>query len=425
VALDVPIVLMRHHGAVRAAELFQLATIDALAVFVGRRIDRESAARAEAERVRTVLRASEAKYRGLFDTSPTPVLLLGADGEVREINPAAVEFLRVRPSPAARPALADLVGALPARAILDAIRWGGRRTEDLALSRADGETAWVRPLVSQVPDDGQGALYQVLLHDMTEERRRQEELRSYARAVLRAQEDERKRLSQEIHDETIQDLVLLSRQLDALANLPRKVLSQELAAGLASARAFAAEIMQGLRDLARALRPPVLEQLGLAASLRQLLTDVERRTGLACRLQVQGGLGRLAPEIELGLFRIAQEALHNAERHARATHVSVRLVLAEDEVRLSVSDNGVGFRPAGAGRAEPGHRLGLAGMRERAEALGGRVEIRSAPGKGTRVRARVPAVYPPAPAASAPTLPRPSAETEPEPPRAGRQAESP
>ena len=140
-----------------------------------------------------------------------------------------------------------------------------------------------------------------------------------------------------------------------------------------------------LRQIARGLRPPALDDLGLAAALRKLTSDFQARTGVGASFRVEGE-GRPAADAELGLFRIAQEALNNVGRHAAAERVSVRLRLAAAEARLTIVDDGAGFT---VGRA-PEASLGLAGMRERAALLGGRLDVSSAPGKGATVRATIP-----------------------------------
>ena len=196
--------------------------------------------------------------------------------------------------------------------------------------------------------------------------------RLYAERILRAQENERRRISQELHDQPLQDLIHLLRVLDrGSAEEAREVVTQ---------------IVSELRQISRGLRPPTLDDLGVTAALRKLVADFPARTGIASSFRVEGGARRVRPEVELGLFRVAQEALNNVARHARASKVSVRMRFTDEEVRLSVNDDGAGFNPGSAGEAA----LGILGMTERAGLLGGRLEVISAPGKGTTVRTAVP-----------------------------------
>lgn len=215
-------------------------------------------------------------------------------------------------------------------------------------------------------------------------------LRAYAAYMIHAQEVERQRIARELHDETVQQLVLLCRQLDRVEEFRRTLPSPE-AAGLGEARRTAEEVVKWLRDFAKDLRPSILDELGVVASIRRLLVDFKERTGIECQLKVVGEDQWLPPDRELGLFRIAQEALRNVERHAEATQVSVAITFAKHEAILDVADNGVGFIvPPVPGDFTASGQLGLIGMQERAKLLNGKLEIQSSPGNGTRVTASIP-----------------------------------
>jgi PAS domain S-box-containing protein len=367
--LDVPVILWHHQGTLRTQELLQLFAIDAVAVYVASRVDRAEAAQA-------ALHLSERKYRTLFEDSPQPVLLLDADRTVRDLNPAAARLFGVSRERALDRPLGEVGGATLERAVAA----GGIPLE---LKRPQGGSAWLAPLLTQIEDERQGPLVQLQLRDVTEERVRQESLRAYARAVVRAQEEERRHLAQEIHDDTIQSIVLLCRRMDGLARAAAAL--PEVARGIGELRHDAETTIQGLRRLTRGLRPPVLDDLGLVASIRQVVDDFRERTGVEADFRVSGQLRRLPPEVEVSLFRIAQEAIHNVEQHARARRLGVHLGLGRDAVVLTVADNGVGM---GAGPSAD--HLGLVGMRERAQLLGGGLRVRSRPGAGVQIRLRVP-----------------------------------
>jgi two-component system sensor histidine kinase UhpB len=153
-------------------------------------------------------------------------------------------------------------------------------------------------------------------------------------------------------------------------------------------RRLATSITEDVRRIAKGLRPPSLDDLGLVAAVRRLTTDLEQRDGVKAVLSVTGRRQRLDGDTELGLFRIAQEALRNAERHAHAGSVEVRLDFTAAGVRLEVEDDGRGFEP-GSDWARRGS-LGLVGMQERAVLLGGDLVVESQPGTGTLVRATLP-----------------------------------
>lgn len=212
--------------------------------------------------------------------------------------------------------------------------------------------------------------------------------------IITAQEEERRRIAHELHDTAIQGLVLLCRSLDraeeALADgHPRA------AAILTPAREQAEGLIAMLRNFTRDLRPPALESLGLVAGLRRLLTDLGERAALRWELQVSGTPYRLSEETELGIFRMAEEALRNVERHARATAVRLFLHFAPDSLTLQVLDDGCGMTRGGgaSGRLESGG-LGILGMQERAGLLGGELRIESGPGHGTTISVTVPSRLP-------------------------------
>ncbi len=227
-------------------------------------------------------------------------------------------------------------------------------------------------------------------HAAAEEARRKA-AQAYAKNLVAIQEEERHRLSRELHDEPVQRLVHLAQRLELMRKLGTSTegLSASLANALALAHTEALVVIGELRSIARGLRPPVLDDLGLAVALRTLIFEIGH--GHATSLEISGRPGRLPADTELGLFRIAQEALNNSARHARASRLEVTLDFASEEVRLRVSDNGTGIPDRGNGETEHPRGLGLIGMRERAEMLGGSLTIRTGQGVGTVVEVTVPA----------------------------------
>ncbi|HXF74349.1 MAG TPA: GAF domain-containing sensor histidine kinase [Actinomycetota bacterium] len=223
-------------------------------------------------------------------------------------------------------------------------------------------------------------------------RAERERLRSYVHEVTRAHEEERKHLARELHDTAAQDLVILQRGLDALAER----LPPEAAQRVRELRSRAVDTLEGLRRLSRDLRPTVLDDLGLVPALEWLVADLERRTGIEARFRTSGAVRRLPAETEVALFRITQEALRNVERHAQARRVEVRVAFGDHEVRVEVRDDGCGFEvPAPLDRLALQGRLGLLGMRERAQLVGGTLAVRSAVGEGAEVAVTVPWSPPP------------------------------
>ncbi len=215
-------------------------------------------------------------------------------------------------------------------------------------------------------------------------------IRYYAQQVTRAQEQERARIARELHDDTIQSLVVLARRIEALARLNEEsppVETQQLR----ELQEITDDIIQGVRRFSRDLRPSTLDDLGLLPTLEGLAAHMTEKDGIVTEFYVTGERRRLAPETELVLFRIAQEALNNVKKHAEATRATVSIRFGEDMVELSVRDNGKGFALNASVEelAVTGH-LGLIGMRERARLLGGHMNIQTQPGKGTKVTVTVP-----------------------------------
>lgn len=212
----------------------------------------------------------------------------------------------------------------------------------------------------------------------------QEQLRTYVQEITLAQEAERARLARDLHDDIAQRLVVLARHLDAVGGAQEK-------GRLERARASASAALAEVRRMSRDLRPTVLDDLGLVPALEWLADDLQHRHDIVATAQVRGQHRRLDPTVELVLFRIAQEALRNIERHAAATRVSLNLDLGGETVTLEVHDDGRGFDvPEDVRVLAREGRLGVLGMHERAELVGGALEVESRSGHGTTLSAVVP-----------------------------------
>ena len=210
-------------------------------------------------------------------------------------------------------------------------------------------------------------------------------MQDLSRRLVEVQEDERRTVARELHDEAGQALVSLRYGLQLLERETGS--GNGIAARVAELKQTTDAVIDSLHRLAAALRPPSLDVLGLDAALRQYLGGVEAKSGLAVRYKARGlATERLSPTIETALYRIVQEAVTNVQRHAGATRVDVLVERSDGRILAIVEDDGVGFTPRGPAR---GDRLGLVGMRERAEALGGRLTIESAPGAGTTIAVEV------------------------------------
>jgi signal transduction histidine kinase len=215
-----------------------------------------------------------------------------------------------------------------------------------------------------------------------------EENRRLSRRLIDVQEEERRRLARELHDEMGQALTAIKTEAALIIDRCRG--SNGPICDSAKAIGVASDCLYGLTHaLIHRLRPTVLDDLGLAAALETIVSEWRmRRPGLPCRLTVEGDLHGLPDAVNIAVFRLVQEALTNVLRHASASHVSVTLHRSDDGLHIQVEDDGRGLDPARA--APAGLCFGLLGMRERVEALGGRLAIESAPGRGLRLDATIP-----------------------------------
>jgi two-component system, NarL family, sensor histidine kinase UhpB len=208
------------------------------------------------------------------------------------------------------------------------------------------------------------------------------ERRRSGRLVLRAQEEERKRVARDLHDEVNQALTAILLRLQALTHDAQ---SPELADELVELKRLVNQAMEELLQLARQLRPSALDDHGLMPALEGQVRRFGDQHGIEARLRTEGSAERLGDDQQLVVYRVAQEALANVARHSKASHVDVDLVARGAAVDLIVRDDGVGFHSSGRPTG-----LGLNGMAERARLVGGELKIRSELGEGTTVTLRVP-----------------------------------
>jgi len=228
------------------------------------------------------------------------------------------------------------------------------------------------------------------LEDATERRRAEENLRYHLQQITKAQEEERKRIARELHDDTAQVLGSLLRQLDNFIRKKHGFTPNEVL----FLKDLQTQLNRGLQSMQRFvqdLRPSLLDDLGLIPAVRSLVKGLQESDGIDTKLKIVGGERRFSPEVELLLFRIVQEALNNIRRHAHASEAQVLMEFDGDEAKVTVSDNGRGFELRGGVDDLPRiGKLGLAGMMERARLLSGTLKVKSTPGKGTTLIVYIP-----------------------------------
>ncbi len=242
-----------------------------------------------------------------------------------------------------------------------------------------------RELLRAIADRSALAIDRARINDALRER--EARIAQLSAHLLQVQEQERKRISRELHDETGQGLMVIRLYLGMLetsikAPAPRSKIRETLA--------VVDRTIDGIRRIIARLSPLVLQELGLIPAIRKEAKDLARATGVRARVVVPEVVGRLAPETEAAIYRVVQEALHNVAKHAQASSVTIQIARDNGSVKVLIEDDGVGMPPR-AGSSSRGQSFGLVGIRERIGMLGGAVRVSSGKGKGTRLEVTVPA----------------------------------
>jgi len=226
---------------------------------------------------------------------------------------------------------------------------------------------------------------------LEQSRSMQEQLRNLSRQVLQAQEDERKRISRELHDVIAQTLTGINIRLATLKKSGRHS-PKDFEHDIELTQKLVENSVNIVHQFARELRPAVLDDLGLIPALHTFMKSFTTQTGIHVHLTAFAGLEKLAPAGRTILYRVAQEALTNVSRHAQASCVEVTIQKVANGICMKIHDNGKSFDVDRLLQGKGGKRLGLLGMRERLEMVGGRFRIASAPDQGTTVTAEIPRI---------------------------------
>ncbi|ADJ26436.1 histidine kinase [Dehalogenimonas lykanthroporepellens BL-DC-9] len=220
----------------------------------------------------------------------------------------------------------------------------------------------------------------------------QDNMRFYVQEVIRAQEQERKRIARELHDEVSPSLLLLIQRIDTIVSNSKTLkLSETMKDKMEDLRVQTVEALESTRRIAQDLRPRILDDLGLIPALEWMADNLIKNHGIEAKVDINGEERPLPSEVQLLLFRIAQEALNNIRKHSEASNVEIGVNFGDARTIITISDNGRGFSiPERVCDLAAMGKLGLAGMRERAQLIGGHVRINSQSGHGTVVTVEVP-----------------------------------
>ena len=350
------------------------------------------------------LEAARARYENLYQDAPDMFASVTVDTErVVQCNATMLRATGFQRHEVIGRPLQDLHDAGCAAVLaqaLDRVRVDGRaRDVELRLRRHDGNLLDVSLSMALIRDEQQNYYYRSIWRDVTDRKRAEDalrrkqaelersqaELQALAGRLLTAQDDERRRISRELHDDVNQRLAMLTLDVESLqARVSRAPGASAERLGVIRDRLV--ELSDDVHRLAYGLHPSVLDHLGLRAALKSHVADLQRRESIRIDLHVGDNLERLPPDVAACLYRVAQAALRNVVKHARANRVAVELKPVDGGVRLSVSDNGVGF----AVPARSSEGLGIVGMQERVRLVGGRFSLASQVDEGSRVTVWVP-----------------------------------
>jgi PAS domain S-box-containing protein len=333
------------------------------------------------------------EYRAIFEASPDGCLVVDRAGAIRLANARVQELFGWSPEELQGQSVDVLVpemyreahAAHRMRFVADPHNRPMGVGLDLRGRHKDGTTFPVEISLSPWRTSGGDLRVICTVRDVTEYRR----LRNFSEGALQATEEERQRIARELHDDTAQRLAALILRVRRLAEEPSASKRAQL---LEEIRGEIVDAAEGVKRMARGLRPPEIEELGLALAVTAHVRSLREGTGFEVETEIGAVDPYLSVTTKLALYRIVQEALSNARRHSGQRRARLKLFREDGTIVAEICDEGKGFLQSRA--TEWGGGLGLVGMRERAAMVGGTLTIESAPGRGTKVRATVPAITP-------------------------------
>jgi PAS domain S-box-containing protein len=342
------------------------------------------------------LRRSEQMMRTIFQSIADGIVVLDLDGTILQVNRAVVDMHEyVEKDRLAGMNILELLAEEERETVMERIN-GIMRTRKGIKCEFKGLTKGGRHF------DGQMSLSRLenhlgdsiglvgVIRDITEQKRIRASLQDYVSGTIRAQEEERRRIAREMHDDLVQSLVHLSYEIEGIIRRGHLGEAESLN-DLKELRRKVQVLEQEVRQFSQSLRPDILDRLGLIPALDFIVSKVNHDGIVRARIQVSGRRRRLLPEVELVLFRICQEAIHNVQKHSSATEATISFRFNREAVNMCITDNGKGIDlPGNIGYFAARNRLGIVGMRERARLLNADFRIESEPNVGTSITVSVP-----------------------------------
>ncbi|MBI4267683.1 MAG: PAS domain S-box protein [Chloroflexi bacterium] len=343
----------------------------------------------ERKKAEATLKEARKRYRDLFSNASDAIGIRDLKGNLIKVNRAASTLTGYSVGELTKMNVSDLLTPESIEMVMQnqerLLTGGVPGLCDLELVRRDGTKRHLKSVLRLITEKGQPVGIQGISKDVTEQRRIGQDMHFYITEITRAQEEERKRIARELHDETAQSLATLFLDIETITESWRQ-LSPESAHQFEELQAKVHGMMEGVRRISHELRPGDLEQVGLVLALESLSHQFTGDGKSVARVEVIGCERRLPTEVELGLYRIAQEALSNVRKHSRATEVVTKIEFTREKIKLSVIDNGRGFElPEVLGDFTRKGKLGLIGMDERARLINANFSVMSQLGKGTTV----------------------------------------
>jgi PAS domain S-box-containing protein len=349
--------------------------------------------RARKRKVEAVLRESERRFRVMADTTPSLIWMCDEEGKVIYQNDQRVAFTGPDPNGAYGDSWTAYVHPDDLKNVQDALAWalksGQRFSKEYRLCRHDGIYRWMLDIASpRVNGDGSFAGFIGSAIDITDQKLAQEALETVGGRLIEAQEEERRRIARELHDDISQKLALLAMELtraDYSVNGSPEATKERLK----ELQQYCSTIAHDVQTLSHQLHNSRLDYLGLAAALKGFCKEFGSQYAVRVEFKDENVPGNLPRNISLCLFRVAQEALHNAVKYSGAKKFAVELTATRTEIQLLVTDPGAGFDTEHV-KSNPG--LGLVSMQERVHMVQGRFHLESKPGEGTKIIASAPLI---------------------------------